>query len=212
MSDANEGYAAGQDAAERAAGKQPAEPHAARSSSRVEEERPLVYLYADGACSGNPGPGGWAAILLNPTTGKRFELSDCEEDTTNNRMEMTAVLEGLRRLQKPSRVRVVTDSRYVAEGMKTWVHNWQRNGWRTSDRKPVKNQDIWEELLSFARIHKLEFEWIQGHAGHPENERCDQLAVAAYQKLLKRSGPASRNEDRTRPPSDRPPPPRSNSA
>jgi ribonuclease HI len=149
-----------------------------------EDGLPEVVLYADGACSGNPGPGGWCAILYNPTSGRKLELSGGEPETTNNRMEMTAVVEGLLHLKKPSRVRVVTDSRYVVDGMKGWVHNWMRNGWRTSDRKPVKNREIWEELLRLSRIHALAFEWIEGHAGHPENERCDALAVEAYRRFL----------------------------
>jgi ribonuclease HI len=162
---------------------------ASASPSPGEATRPSVILYADGACSGNPGPGGWAAILVNHATRGELELSGFEPETTNNRMEMKAVIEGLLRLSQASEVRVVTDSRYVSEGMRSWVHNWQRNGWRTSDRKPVKNQDLWEELVRLSSLHDLEFEWIQGHAGHAQNERCDQLAVAAYQKLLKgRSG------------------------
>jgi ribonuclease HI len=150
-----------------------------------EDDLPEVVLYADGACSGNPGPGGWAAILYQPATGRKLEISDGEAETTNNRMEMTAVVEGLLRLKGPSRVRIVSDSQYVINGLKNWVHGWQRNGWKTSDRKPVKNRELWEELLRLSRIHRLEFEWTEGHSGHPENERCDQLAVAAYQKYLK---------------------------
>jgi ribonuclease HI len=161
-------------------------------------ERPAVILYADGACSGNPGPGGWAAILVNPHTGRFLELSGAEPDTTNNRMEMRAVLEGLLHLRSSSSVRVVTDSRYLVEGMKSWVHNWIRNGWRTSDRKPVKNQDLWEELLRLSRTHSLQFEWIAGHAGHKENERCDHLAVAAYRDLVSRgTRPSSGSGGRT---------------
>jgi ribonuclease HI len=143
---------------------------------------PEVVLYADGACTGNPGPGGWGAILADPSTGRERELSGSDPATTNNRMELTAVLEGLRALEHPSRVRVVTDSRYVVDGMTSWAERWQRNGWRTADRKPVKNRELWEDLLRLARVHELRFEWVQGHAGHPENERCDQLAVEAYRK------------------------------
>ncbi len=147
-------------------------------------EKPAVILYADGACSGNPGPGGWCAILEDPVTGRTFELTGADPQTTNNRMELTAVLEGLRRLKAPSRVRVVTDSRYIVDGMKSWIRTWVANGWRTSDRKPVKNRELWEELLRLSKLHEVRFEWTAGHSGHPENERCDQLAVEAYRKLM----------------------------
>ncbi len=143
-----------------------------------------VALYADGACTGNPGPGGWGTILISRDSGRRVELSGSDPDTTNNRMEMIAVIEGLRRLKRPCRVRVVTDSRYVVDGMKSWIHSWRRNGWKTADRKPVKNRELWEELSRLSGIHRMQFEWIRGHAGHEENERCDQLAVNAYRKLL----------------------------
>ena len=144
-----------------------------------------VWLYADGACSGNPGPGGWGTILVQAGNGRRLEMSGSEAQTTNNRMEMTAVLEGLRRLRSPSRVHVVTDSRYLVDGMKSWVHTWQRNGWKTASKDPVKNRELWEELLRLSREHTVDFSWIRGHAGHAENERCDALAVAAYRKYQK---------------------------
>jgi len=147
--------------------------------------RPRVELYADGACSGNPGPGGWAAILTNPTTGRRLEISGGELNTTNNRMELTAVIEGLRRLKRPSCVRVVTDSRYLVDGMNGWIHGWRRNGWKTADKKPVKNQELWEALSALAREHEIVFEWIRGHEGHAENERCDRMAVEAYRNLMR---------------------------
>jgi len=146
---------------------------------------PEVRLYADGACSGNPGPGGWATVLLDDRSGERRELSGSDPETTNNRMEMRAVIEGLGLLSGPTRVRVTTDSRYVVDGMREWMPRWIRNGWRTADRKPVKNQELWQELARLDKLHQVEFEWIRGHAGHPENERCDELAVAAYRKLMR---------------------------
>jgi ribonuclease HI len=151
-----------------------------------EEPRPSVELYTDGACTGNPGPGGWGAVLVNPSTGQRLELSGSDPATTNNRMEMMAVIEGLRRLKRPTKVRVLTDSRYVVDGMTSWIHSWRRNGWQTSGKKPVKNRELWEELIRLSEQHDLAFEWIQGHSGHPENERCDELAVQAYGKYLKK--------------------------
>jgi ribonuclease HI len=155
--------------------------------------RPEVTLYTDGACSGNPGPGGWGASLLSSGSGRRLEISGAEAQTTNNRMELTGVIEGLRRLKRPSRVRVVTDSRYIVDGMKGWIHTWQKNGWRTADKKPVKNRELWEELIQFTHRHDLRFEWIRGHQGHRENERCDRMAVEAYENLLRlRKGPDRR--------------------
>ena len=163
----------------------PASPPApsAAESAAPPEDRPLVLLYSDGACSGNPGPGGWGAILVDPGSGQRLEISGSDPQTTNNRMEMIAIIEGLRRLKRESRVRIVTDSRYVVDGMKSWIHSWRRNGWRTADKKPVKNQDLWQELSALESRHDLIFEWIRGHQGHAENERCDQMAVEAYRKL-----------------------------
>lgn len=143
-----------------------------------------VYIYTDGACSGNPGPGGWAAILKNPATGKVLEISGSDPETTNNRMEMLSVIEGLSRLKKHSDVRVITDSRYVVDGMTSWIHGWIKNGWKTSAKKPVKNQDLWETMALLAADHDVTFEWVEGHSGHPENERADQLAVEAYQQYL----------------------------
>jgi ribonuclease HI len=146
---------------------------------------PTVALFADGACSGNPGPGGWGAILVSTAGGKRLEISGADLDTTNNRMEMMGVVEGLRRLKVKSRVRVVTDSRYVIDGMKSWIHAWRRNGWKTSDRKPVKNRDIWELLSKLSSEHETVFEWVGGHKGHAENERCDAMARAAIDTARK---------------------------
>ena len=137
-----------------------------------------VYIFSDGACSGNPGPGGWGAILR---WGQReSEISGGEPHTTNNRMELTGVIEALSRLKYPCKVIVRTDSRYVVDGiMKGWAISWKRNGWIKSDKKPALNPDLWEKLLLLCDTHEVEFDWIKGHAGHPENERCDELAVIA---------------------------------
>ena len=140
-----------------------------------------VEIYADGACSGNPGPGGWGTILR--CNGKEKELSGGEKDTTNNRMEITAVLEGLRALKYPCRVTVTTDSQYVYNSItKGWAEGWRKNGWVKKDKKPALNADLWEELLNEIAKHEVSFVWIKGHNGHSENERCDALAVAEVQK------------------------------
>lgn len=145
---------------------------------------PKVFIYADGACSGNPGPGGWGAVLLCPEQKLEKSLSGAEAQTTNNRMELTAVIQALSALKTPCRVRVVTDSRYVVDAFKAgWLANWLRNGWKTANRQPVKNSDLWQALLAATQPHRVEWEWIRGHAGHPENERADALAVAARQEL-----------------------------
>ena len=144
--------------------------------------RKEVELFTDGACSGNPGPGGWGAILRFGAREK--ELSGGAADTTNNRMELTAVIEGLLALKEPCNVILTTDSRYVADGItKGWAANWKKNGWRKADKKPALNPDLWDELLRLAEIHNLTINWIKGHAGHSENERCDALAVAESQKF-----------------------------
>ena len=136
-----------------------------------------VLLFTDGACSGNPGPGGWGAILRYGTAEK--ELSGGEANTTNNRMELSAVINGLAALKEPCRVTIQSDSRYVADAIeKGWARSWKQNGWRKADKKPALNADLWEKLLTLLDIHDVTFVWIKGHAGHPENERCDQLAVA----------------------------------
>lgn len=141
-----------------------------------------IELFTDGACSGNPGPGGWGAILRY--NGIEKELSGGERETTNNRMELTAVIEGLSALREPCRVRLVTDSRYVADGLgKGWAASWQKNGWRKADKKPALNSDLWERLLELYNRHDVGIEWVRGHAGHPENERCDALAVSFYKAL-----------------------------
>ena len=133
-----------------------------------------VEVYADGACKGNPGPGGWGVVLR--TRGHEKELCGGEAQTTNNRMELTAVIEGLAALKRHSKVRVYTDSQYVQKGISEWIHGWKRRGWRTADKKPVKNEDLWRKLDEAARGHQVEWHWVKGHAGHPENERADALA------------------------------------
>ncbi len=137
----------------------------------------FVEIYSDGACSGNPGPGGWGAILR--CDGREKELSGGEPYTTNNRMELTGVIEALSALKFPCEVKVTTDSKYVVDGIeKGWAQGWKKRGWKKSDGKPALNPDLWEKLLELLAVHDVEFCWIKGHAGHPENERCDRLAVA----------------------------------
>lgn len=140
-------------------------------------ERSIVEIFTDGACKGNPGPGGWGAILRTGSTER--EISGGEALTTNNRMEMMAVIAALNALKRPCRVTVSTDSRYVMDGLTKWIHGWQRNGWRTADKKPVKNADLWQDLLSAAKPHQITWQWVKGHAGHAENERADTLASEA---------------------------------
>ena len=140
-----------------------------------------IEIFTDGACSGNPGPGGWGAILRYNGTEK--ELSGGEKETTNNRMELTAVIEALKALNQPCIARITTDSRYVCDSInKGWVYKWRDNGWRKPDKKPALNPDLWGELLQLLDIHKATFIWVKGHNEHPENERCDRLAVAQAEK------------------------------
>ncbi|MBK7983379.1 MAG: ribonuclease HI [Candidatus Competibacteraceae bacterium] len=136
-----------------------------------------VLLFTDGACSGNPGPGGWGALLRYREHEK--ELSGSEAATTNNRMELLAAINGLEALKRPARVRIVTDSQYVMKGVTEWLAAWKRRGWKTADRQPVKNVELWQRLEAAAAPHQLQWEWVRGHSGHPENERVDQLARAA---------------------------------
>lgn len=136
-----------------------------------------VEIFTDGACKGNPGPGGWGAILR--MGGHEKELSGHDPATTNNRMELTAVIRALGSLNQPCAVQVHTDSRYVIDGISGWIFGWQRNGWRTAAKKPVVNVDLWQELLAATKPHKIEWIWVKGHNGHPENERADQLASNA---------------------------------
>ena len=140
-----------------------------------------VEIFTDGACKGNPGPGGWGAVIRSGHHEK--ELSGGEADTTNNRMEMMAAVEALKALKRPCHVILTTDSVYVRDGITKWVHGWQRNGWKTADKKPVKNSDLWQALLAAAAPHKVEWHWVKGHNGHPENERADVLASAAAEKM-----------------------------
>lgn len=145
-------------------------------------EKKTVELFTDGACSGNPGPGGWGAVLRFGSAEK--ELSGGEKSTTNNRMELTAVIEGLRALKTPCRVLLCTDSKYVADGvLKGWAEGWKKRGWRKADGKPALNPDLWEQLLDLLTLHEVEITWIKGHNGHAENERCDALAVAETKKF-----------------------------
>ena len=141
-----------------------------------------VTLYTDGACSGNPGPGGWGAIL--EYMGVEKEFSGGEAQTTNNRMELTAVIEGLKKLKEPCVVELYSDSKYVIDALeKGWAKSWQSRGWRKADKKPALNPDLWEQLLELERVHTLHYHWVKGHADNPKNNRCDQLAVAQWQQL-----------------------------
>jgi ribonuclease HI len=145
-----------------------------------------VHLFTDGACSGNPGKGGWGYVLRDLQSQKEKEGSGAEPETTNNRMELKAVIEGLKALSRPCRVSLYSDSNYVLNGLKEWMPNWKKNNWRRksgSRWEEVKNAELWKELDSLQSIHKISFHHIKGHSGHPENERCDQLAVSAYQNL-----------------------------
>ena len=147
-----------------------------------------IEMFTDGACSGNPGPGGWAAILRSGHHEK--ELSGGEKATTNNRMELTAVIEGLKALKKSSAVTIHTDSRYVMDGAAKWLTGWKKKGWKTADKKPVKKSDLWRELDAAAARHEVEWHWVKGHAGHPENERADALANKGIPKNDQPAGSA----------------------
>ena len=143
-----------------------------------------VEIFTDGACKGNPGPGGWGAIIRAGDNEK--ELSGGEPLTTNNRMEMLAAIRALQALKRPCEVVLHTDSIYLRDGITKWIHGWRRNGWKTADRKPVKNAELWQELLDAAEPHQVEWHWVKGHAGHPENERADKLACDAALQFMKR--------------------------
>jgi ribonuclease HI len=150
---------------------------------------PEVQLFTDGACSGNPGPGGWAFVLRHPESGKEIERSGGEPMTTNNRMELMAVVRGLEALTRPTHVELLTDSAYVGKGMSEWMAKWKANGWRRREGKrwaEVKNEDLWRELDCLIAEHKLTYTPVAGHSGHIENDHCDKLAVAAYQKYLRK--------------------------
>lgn len=158
--------------------------------SKTAPSPPDVILYTDGACSGNPGPGGWAAILVNPATSKIKKISGAEPQTTNNRMELTGPIEGLKLLKpdKRWRVHLVSDSQYVIFGLTEWIDKWIDNGWRKGKKanaEPVKNMELWQELHRLTGFFDMTYQHVRGHAGHPENEECDRLAVAAMQRFLK---------------------------
>ncbi len=153
---------------------------------------PELFAFTDGACSGNPGPGGWGVVLearAGAETVKTRELSGGEAETTNNRMELMAAIRALEALERPSDITVVTDSRYLKDGITSWIHGWKRNGWKTAAKKPVKNEDLWRRLDGAAARHRIAWEWLKGHAGHPQNERADALARAEIQALKARAGP-----------------------
>jgi ribonuclease HI len=154
--------------------------------AKSEETAPEVVLYTDGGCSGNPGPGGWAYILVHPATGKTVEQSGGEPETTNNRMELQAVVEGLTALKRPTIVELQTDSVYVGKGLSEWMPKWKAAGWRRRENnswKEVKNVDLWQQLDVLNQKHTVRYVRVAGHSGHPENDRCDELAVAAYQRF-----------------------------
>ena len=163
--------------------------HLPRDRPRMATDAPaeLVRLFTDGACSGNPGPGGWAYILIHPATGRTSEAWGAESRTTNNRMELMAVIEGLATLRRRCRVELVTDSQYVGKGLTEWMPKWKVNGWRRRERgtfKPVVNEDLWRRLDELAAGHDVRVEFVLGHTGHPENEACDRMAVMAYKQLM----------------------------
>ncbi len=143
----------------------------------MSDEKPIIEIFSDGACSGNPGPGGWGTLLRQGNTVK--ELSGYAAETTNNRMELIGAIEGLAALKRPCQVHLTTDSQYVKKGITEWIHNWVKKGWKNSQKKDVANRDLWEQLLEQTRKHDVQWHWVRGHAGHAENERCDELARAA---------------------------------
>jgi ribonuclease HI len=150
-------------------------------------DAPEVLLYTDGACSGNPGPGGWAYILVHPKSGKRVEKAGGEREATNNRMELMAAIEGLSALKRPTRVELFTDSVYVGKGLSEYLPKWKANGWRRKEGSkfmPIKNEELWRQLDALALTHQVKYTRVAGHSGHPENDRVDELAVAAYQQFL----------------------------
>ena len=145
--------------------------------------KPHIHLFTDGACSGNPGPGGWAYILRDPATGKEKEANCYAPDTTNNRMELQAVIAGLEALKKPCQIELFTDSVYVGKGLQEWMAGWKRNGWKRKQKGrlvPIKNQELWVQLDELLASHEVKYTRVAGHSGHPENDRCDELAVQAY--------------------------------
>lgn len=159
-----------------------------RPENSPPERLHFVQLFTDGACSGNPGPGGWAFILRHPQSGRELEKSGGAAETTNNRMELQAVIEGLATLKRRSQVEIVTDSEYVARGCQEWLTGWKRRDWKTADKKPVKNVELWSQLDQLLQQHVIRFTVVRGHQGHPENERCDELAVIESKKLISGRG------------------------
>ena len=141
----------------------------------------MIKIYTDGSCIGNPGKGGWAALILND--GKKTKLKGSEKDTTNNQMELLAPIKALNEIPKGSKVEIFTDSKYVKSGITEWIHNWKKNGWKTANKKPVKNKELWVLLDKSVVGHSIEWKWIKGHSGHPQNERADELANLAIEKL-----------------------------
>ena len=150
----------------------------------MKKNEPIVEIFSDGACSGNPGPGGYGAILRYGTVTK--EISGCDPKTTNNRMEMTAVIEAMRLIKRTARIRITTDSNYLVKGMTEWLPGWIKRNWVNSQKRPVLNRDLWEELVRLSAPHETEWRWIKGHAGHSENERCDTLAREAIRRCRNR--------------------------
>ncbi|WP_417594669.1 ribonuclease HI [Oceanospirillum sp.] len=142
----------------------------------------LVRIFTDGGCKGNPGPGGWGAILYYGDAKK--EIKGSEKETTNNRMELMAAIQALELLKRPCEIELTTDSQYLRQGITQWIHNWKKRGWKTADKKPVKNQDLWQRLDAAVGQHKVTWSWVKGHAGHPDNERADELANEAISELL----------------------------
>jgi ribonuclease HI len=141
----------------------------------------IIEIFTDGACSGNPGPGGWGVVMRYK--GVEKTLSGAANHTTNNQMELQAAIEGLAALKRPCKVVLTTDSKYVQQGITQWIHNWEKNGWKTASKDPVKNADLWKRLLELVRKHDVTWQWVKGHSGHPENELADTLAVEAMQRL-----------------------------
>ena len=150
-------------------------------------EKPFVEIFADGACSGNPGVGGYGIILRSGT--REQELTGCNPMTTNNRMELTAVINALEALKRPCSVRVVTDSNYVVQGITSWIFRWIKNNWKNSQKQNVINQDLWKRLLNLSNLHDVKWEWVRGHGSHAENKRCDELARLAIKRCKKKSNP-----------------------
>jgi ribonuclease HI len=152
-------------------------------TSGANDDMPHLELFTDGACSGNPGPGGWAFILRDPATGEETEASDGAASTTNNRMEMLAAINGLKHLDRPTRVDLYSDSQYVVNGLSSWMDGWKAKGWKRGKNAPVLNLELWKELDALRQVHAINAIWVRGHDNHPENERCDRLAVAAAERF-----------------------------